>query len=54
MPNNNQLLATSVDGIGLSIAVSPATGQAFPTGSGFRVNFVKGASDMNTIYTQSS
>jgi hypothetical protein len=54
LPINNQLLATSVDGTLLSIAVSPTNGQVFPVGSGFRVNFVKSASDMDTIYAQSS
>jgi hypothetical protein len=54
LPINNQLLAASVDGTLLSIAVSPTNGEVFPIGSGFRVNFVKSASDMNTIYAQSS
>jgi hypothetical protein len=52
---NNQLLADAVDGTnGNSIAVSPPAGQSFPVGSGFRVNFIKSAGDVNTIYAQSS
>lgn len=52
---NNQLLADAVDGTsGNSISVSPPAGQTFPVGSGFRINFVKSATDVNTIYAQSS
>lgn len=52
---NNQLLADAVDGTsGNSILVSPPAGQSFPVGSGFRINFVKSATDVNTIYAQSS
>lgn len=52
---NNQLLADAVDGTsGNSISVSPPAGQSFPVGSGFRVNFIKSATDVNTIYAQSS
>lgn len=52
---NNQLLADAVDGTnGNSISVSPPAGQSFPIGSGFRVNFIKSATDTTTIYAQST
>ena len=52
---NNQLLADAVDAAsGNSISVSPPAGQSFPVGSGFRINFIKSATDLNTLYAQSS
>jgi hypothetical protein len=52
---NNQLLADAVDGTNAnSISVSPPAGQSFPVGSGFRVNFIKSATETSTIYAQSS
>ncbi|PVF99785.1 hypothetical protein CPB86DRAFT_730865 [Serendipita vermifera] len=54
LPVNNQFIAANVDGTLLSIAVSPIAGQVFPVGPGFRVNFVKSFTDVNTIYAQSS
>jgi len=55
LPVNNQLLADAVDGTnGNSISVSPPAGQSFPVGAGFRINFIKSATDINSIYAQSS
>jgi hypothetical protein len=52
---NNQLLAEAVDGsTGNSISVSPPAGQSFPVGPSFRINFIKSANDVNTIFSQSS
>ncbi|KIM33319.1 hypothetical protein M408DRAFT_61759 [Serendipita vermifera MAFF 305830] len=50
----NQILASNVDGTALSIAISPASGETFPLGNGFRINFIKSDNEMNTIYAQSS
>jgi hypothetical protein len=53
MPNNNQVLAALIDGTKGTTTVNPPSA-GWPTGDGFRVNFVQDASNLNTILAQSS
>ena len=52
MPDNNQMLAAKVDS-SLSETTVNAPSGGWPTGSGFRVNFVKNETEQNTILAQS-
>ena len=53
LPVNNQILVNFVDATSQDALSIAAPSGGFPVGGGFRINLIKDANDVSTIYAQS-